>query len=327
MARTAIATDSNSGITQSQAKELGVFVLPMPFFMRGKIQFEDIDLTQEQFYEILAEDAAVPVPLQPAGPVLQALLPAAEDGGHRGAAPEGCQHGIIPVEHQQKAETDVGQQLALGPEDVLPAAQALDVGVPDVGDDSHVRLDDLPQLVDLPRAVHPHLQHADHTAPVQPQQGQGQADVVVVIALGLEHPVPGAQHGGDHVLGGGLAHAAGDLHKGDLKPVPVGGGQIPQSQSGIRYLDVKLILPDILGQLGAQAASGAGVQRRVDEQVSVELLPHPGQKQAAGNDPPAVRGNGAHHRDLFTGIPPDPLDRRCDLCYRHWLHTLSPLDF
>ena len=41
MARTAIATDSNSGITQSQAKELGVFVLPMPFFMRGKIQFED----------------------------------------------------------------------------------------------------------------------------------------------------------------------------------------------------------------------------------------------------------------------------------------------
>lgn len=59
MARTAIATDSNSGITQSQAKELGVFVLPMPFFMRGKIQFEDIDLTQEQFYEILAEDATV----------------------------------------------------------------------------------------------------------------------------------------------------------------------------------------------------------------------------------------------------------------------------
>ena len=59
MARTAIATDSNSGITQSQAKELGVFVLTMPFFMRGKIQFEDIDLTQEQFYEILAEDAAV----------------------------------------------------------------------------------------------------------------------------------------------------------------------------------------------------------------------------------------------------------------------------
>ena len=54
MARTAIATDSNSGITQSQAKELGVFVLPMPFFMRGKIQFEDIDLTQEQFYEELA---------------------------------------------------------------------------------------------------------------------------------------------------------------------------------------------------------------------------------------------------------------------------------
>lgn len=59
MARTAIATDSNSGITQSQAKELGVFVLPMPFFMRGKIQFEDIDLTQEQFYEKLKSDCEI----------------------------------------------------------------------------------------------------------------------------------------------------------------------------------------------------------------------------------------------------------------------------
>mgnify|MGYP002552775334 CR=1 FL=1 len=71
MARTAIATDSNSGITQSQAKELGVFVLPMPFFMRGKIQFEDIDLTQEQFYEILAEDAAVSTSQPSPGEVIE----------------------------------------------------------------------------------------------------------------------------------------------------------------------------------------------------------------------------------------------------------------
>ena len=49
MARTAVATDSNSGITQEQGKELGIFVLPMPFFIKGKLHFEDIDLTQEQF--------------------------------------------------------------------------------------------------------------------------------------------------------------------------------------------------------------------------------------------------------------------------------------
>lgn len=50
MSKVAIVTDSNSGITQSQAKELGVYVLPMPFTMENKEFFEDISLTQEEFY-------------------------------------------------------------------------------------------------------------------------------------------------------------------------------------------------------------------------------------------------------------------------------------
>ena len=33
VAKIAIVTDSNSGITQKQAKELGIFVLPMPFLI------------------------------------------------------------------------------------------------------------------------------------------------------------------------------------------------------------------------------------------------------------------------------------------------------
>ncbi len=53
MSKVAIITDSNSGITQAQAKEYGVFVLPMPFMIGENEYFEDIDLTQEQFYEKL----------------------------------------------------------------------------------------------------------------------------------------------------------------------------------------------------------------------------------------------------------------------------------
>lgn len=49
----AVVTDSNSGITQAQAKELGAFVLPMPFMIDGKEYFEDITLTQQEFYERL----------------------------------------------------------------------------------------------------------------------------------------------------------------------------------------------------------------------------------------------------------------------------------
>ena len=59
MANIAIVTDSNSGITQAQAKELGIYVLPMPFMINGKTYFEDIDLTQEQFYEKLTEGAEI----------------------------------------------------------------------------------------------------------------------------------------------------------------------------------------------------------------------------------------------------------------------------
>lgn len=53
MSKVAIITDSNSGITQAEAKELGVFVLPMPFMIGDKEYFEDIDLDQEGFYEKL----------------------------------------------------------------------------------------------------------------------------------------------------------------------------------------------------------------------------------------------------------------------------------
>lgn len=49
--RVAVVTDSNSGITQEQAGELDLYILPMPFMIDGETFFEDIDLTQEEFYE------------------------------------------------------------------------------------------------------------------------------------------------------------------------------------------------------------------------------------------------------------------------------------
>lgn len=53
MSKVIIMTDSNSGITQTQAKEMGVVILPMPFYINEEMFYEDIDLSQEQFYEKL----------------------------------------------------------------------------------------------------------------------------------------------------------------------------------------------------------------------------------------------------------------------------------
>ena len=59
MSKVIVVTDSNSGITQSQSKELGVVVLPMPFYIDDKMYYEDIDLTQEQFYEKLTQGGEI----------------------------------------------------------------------------------------------------------------------------------------------------------------------------------------------------------------------------------------------------------------------------
>lgn len=59
MAKIAVVTDSNSGITQSEAEKLGITVIPMPFTINGETFFEDITLTQEQFYANLENDAQI----------------------------------------------------------------------------------------------------------------------------------------------------------------------------------------------------------------------------------------------------------------------------
>ena len=59
MRKIAIVTDSNGGITQEQGRELGVAVIPMPFFIDEKLFLEGITLSQEEFYQRLSEDADI----------------------------------------------------------------------------------------------------------------------------------------------------------------------------------------------------------------------------------------------------------------------------
>ncbi len=58
MSRVKIITDSNSGITQRQGKEMGIEVVPMPFFINETQYLEDITMTQEDFYRALEDDRA-----------------------------------------------------------------------------------------------------------------------------------------------------------------------------------------------------------------------------------------------------------------------------
>lgn len=59
MGKIAVVTDSNSGITQEEGKKLGIRIVPMPFYINEELYYEDITLSQEEFYQNLAEDAEI----------------------------------------------------------------------------------------------------------------------------------------------------------------------------------------------------------------------------------------------------------------------------
>ena len=59
MSKIAVLTDSNSGITPKEANELGIFVMPMPFFINEELYLENINLTTEEFYEKLQDGAEI----------------------------------------------------------------------------------------------------------------------------------------------------------------------------------------------------------------------------------------------------------------------------
>lgn len=71
MGKVAVMTDSNSGITQKQGREMGITVLPMPFMIDEKTYYEDISLTQEEFFEKLNSDANISTSQPIAGDVLE----------------------------------------------------------------------------------------------------------------------------------------------------------------------------------------------------------------------------------------------------------------
>lgn len=68
--KTAVMTDSNSGITKAEAEELGIFLMPMPVIIDGAICFEGADLTQEMFYDSLKSGKAVSTSQPSPGDVL-----------------------------------------------------------------------------------------------------------------------------------------------------------------------------------------------------------------------------------------------------------------
>ena len=158
------------------------------------------------------------------------------------AAEGGGQVLVIAVEQHRGIFRHALQNFQLGLQDALLGAQMLDVHGADVDDHRQIGFPDLRQVGHLPEMVHAHLQHGDLGILRHRQNAHGHTDVVVVVGGGLGGPEAGFQHRGDHLLGGGFAHGAGDAHhlhtdpaalavcdlaQGDAHIVDHNGGVIP----------------------------------------------------------------------------------------------------
>ena len=70
MNRIAIVTDSNSGITQTESENLGITVVPMPFYIDGELYYEDIDISPERFFRFQDSGADITTSQPIAGDLL-----------------------------------------------------------------------------------------------------------------------------------------------------------------------------------------------------------------------------------------------------------------
>lgn len=78
--KTAVLTDTNSGLTVEEGKALGIYVLPMPVIMEDHCYYEGVDITNRQLYDALLQDRNVSSSQPSPGDVAQLWEKAFRDG-------------------------------------------------------------------------------------------------------------------------------------------------------------------------------------------------------------------------------------------------------
>lgn len=59
MKKIAVVTDSNAGIKQKDVEGTDIYVVPMPFIIGEEVYYEDINLTQDEFFEKQISDVKI----------------------------------------------------------------------------------------------------------------------------------------------------------------------------------------------------------------------------------------------------------------------------
>lgn len=125
--------------------------------------------------------------------------------------------GVVGVEHRQPIGNQPLDDLAFRLRDALDGAEFAEMGASDLEHDGDVRRGDRGQARNLSDMARSHLGDEEARVPADLQRGQRKADLVVERADGRHGGAERGQQGGHEVLGGGLAHRAGDADQGERR--------------------------------------------------------------------------------------------------------------
>ena len=151
-----------------------------------------------------------------------------------------------------------------------------------VGNHGQIRFAAAAEPFDFAQAPHAHLHHHRPVLARRLEQGQGHADVVVLVALAGPHGPSGGQHGPEQFAGGGLAGRTGHRqHRGGQLAAPQQAQRLV-SRQGVVYQPVGQARGDGLGSIPLhQGRLGPKASGFGQERVAVKAFAHQGHKQAA----------------------------------------------
>ena len=69
--RTAVVTDSNSGIPMTEAAALGIHMISMPVIIDGKTYYENENITRMEFFDLLKRDRDISTSQPPVGSLIE----------------------------------------------------------------------------------------------------------------------------------------------------------------------------------------------------------------------------------------------------------------
>ena len=233
---------------------------------------------------------------------------------------------MVPLEvlgRRRHARDDLG----LGAGDVLARAEEPDMRGADLGDDAVGRLGDARERLDLPRAVHAHLEHEHLRVGGRRENGERQADEAVEVALGGVHAVGRGEQVAQDLLRGGLAHRSCDAHDRAAHARAVTLREALEKDLGVVGAEHGALV--LVGELdeaaarlfGENHAGSPGAHRLRREVVSVDLLARKGDEDAVALN--GARVDHAPPADAFgvAGVRHHPRDRLevlgCDLNHRY----------